>query len=135
MFNDCNSLTKVNLSNVPTSTCIQFSQMFENCENLTDIIGIEEIDVSNASNYAFSEMFSGCESLTTLDLSKWDVSQADNMARMFARCPNLTHLNCTNWDVTNVQTVKEMFMQTPNVTLEGIELKDFAHAASYKEIR
>ena len=135
MFNDCNSLTTVNLSNVPTSTCIQFSQMFEDCENLTDIIGIEEIDVSNASNYAFSEMFRGCESLTTLDLSKWDVSQADNMARMFAKCPNLIYLNCTGWNISNVQTVTEMFCGTYNIEITGFDILSFENIKGYDKIR
>lgn len=128
MFNDCHSLTEIDISHLPTSTCEQFSQMFEACKNLTTIVGIEDLDVSNACDYAFSEMFHCCSSLQSLDLSKWNVSKADNMARMFAQCPKLVSLNISGWDVSNVITVLEMFKGSPNVQIEGMDDLDFSHA-------
>lgn len=121
MFNDCYSLTTINISNLQTSTCQQFSQLFEDCINLQEIIGIECLDTSNASSYAFSEMFKGCSSLTSLNLSQWDVSRADNMARMFAYCPQLKSLDVTGWDISNVEFITEMFYATNNVIIKGIE--------------
>ena len=108
-LNDCRNLETIDISGLETSTCKQFSQMFESCSNLTKIIGIETMDVSNASYYAFSEMFHGCTELESLDLSKWDTSKADNMARMFAGCSGLKELDLSSFDLSNVWTFEEMF--------------------------
>ena len=132
-FNDCHSLTVIDISNLNTAACIQFSQMFEACKSLTTIIGIEDLDVSQANDYAFSEMFHQCHSLTSLNLSKWNTSKADNMARMFAGCRSLSELNLSNFDITHVDTMFEMFKGCPadihiygieNWNLEGIDTND-----------
>ena len=96
--------------------------MFEACTSLEEIIGIENWDVSNASYYAFSETFHCCYNLKSLNLTTWDTSSADNMARMFAKCKSLTTLDLSNFDISNVTTMKEMFNQSPNLTeIIGIE--------------
>ena len=114
IFNDCKSLKSIDISNLNTSQCLQFSQMFESCESLVEIKGIENLDVSQASNYAFSEMFHNCKSLTSLDLSKWNTSNADNFARMFAKCSELKELNLSGFSLENAVTMLEMFDQCPS---------------------
>ena len=95
-LNDCRSLVSIDISGLDTSTCTQFSQMFEACIALIEIIGIENLDVSNASKYSFSEMFHCCKSLKKLDLSLWDTSKADNFARMFGNCEKLETLTSSH---------------------------------------
>lgn len=121
MFNDCHSLTTLDISMLNTSNACMFSQMFEACTSLEIIIGIEDMDVSSADYYAFSETFHQCKSLQSLDLSKWDVSKADNMARMFAYCKNLQEVNVTGWDISSVRTMLEMCYGSPNIKLVGAE--------------
>lgn len=121
MFNDCRSLTTLDISMLNTSNACMFSQMFEACYKLEKIIGIEDMDVSNADYYAFSEMFHACKSLQTLDLSKWNTAKADNMARMFAKCPKLKEVNVTGWDISSVETMMEMCKSSSNIKLIGAE--------------
>jgi surface protein len=109
LFNDCRNLKTIDVSGLETNTCIQFSQMFESCVNLEEIVGLEKWDTSNASHYAFSETFHNCSKLTELDLSTWDTSKADNMARMFAGCSGLRRLDVSGWYIENVETMLEMF--------------------------
>lgn len=120
-LNDCRSLKVVDISGLETGTCRQFSQMFEACIVLEEIIGIEDLDVSNASYYSFSEMFHYCQSLKSLDLSKWDTRKADNYARMFAYCDKLEYLNLTGFQTVNLKYVTEMFVGTTNVKVIGMD--------------
>lgn len=122
-LNDCRSLTVIDVSNLRTKTCIQFSQMFEACINLEKIIGIENWDVSNASNYAFSETFHCCYKLKELNLRSWNTKKADNYARMFAECRSLTELDLSNFSYSNLKFVTEMFKGCINLkTIKGIDI-------------
>ena len=121
-LNDCRSLIVIDVSNLETKTCIQFSQMFEACINLERIIGIENWDVSNASNYAFSETFHCCYKLKELNLSSWNTKKADNYARMFAECRSLVELDLSNFSYSNLKFVTEMFKGCNNLeVIKGIE--------------
>ena len=122
LFNDCHGLTTIDVSNLETSMCMQFSQMFESCINLTNIVGLENWDVSNASYYAFSEMFHNCPKLTELNISTWNTSNADNMARMFKGCYGLKELDLSGFDIGKVETMAEMFDNCAwNLNVIGIE--------------
>ena len=127
MFNDCRALTTLDISMLNTSNACMFSQMFEACYNLKTIIGIEDMDVSNADYYAFSEMFHVCKSLENLDLSKWNTTKADNMARMFAGCKSLKEVNVTGWDIGSVETMMEMCKDSPSIQLIGSENWDLTN--------
>lgn len=128
-LNDCRSLKTIDISKLETSSCEQFSQMFEACHSLEEIIGIEDMDVSNAQDYAFSETFHQCYSLKSLDLSKWDTSLADNYARMFTTCKNLEYLNISGFATENVWTVTEMFRGCTKLKeVVGLNELDFSMA-------
>lgn len=107
-LNDCRSLVEIDVSGLDTSRCEQFSQMFEACVNLERIIGIEDWDVSNASNYAFSETFHYCYKLDRLDLSRW-TAEPDNVARMFKGCRSLAEIDISGLKIDEDTVVDEMF--------------------------
>ena len=72
------------------SGCYVFNTMngmFDNCRSLTSL-DVSNWDTSNVTNMA--AMFSNCESLTTLNLSKWDTSNVIYMSNMFRYCNALT---------------------------------------------
>ena len=48
MFDNCNSLSSLNLEHFDTSKCTSFAGMFYNCKNLTDL-KINNFDTSNAT--------------------------------------------------------------------------------------
>ena len=67
LFNECHSLTSVNIQNLKTDYVSSFNSMFHNCYNL------KSIDVShfNIKQHAgFKKMFSGCFSLTSVYFTK-----------------------------------------------------------------
>ena len=61
MFEDCSSLTNLNLSGFDTSAVTNMYEMFYGCSNIRNIIVSADFNVSNVSNSFY--MFSGCTSL------------------------------------------------------------------------
>ena len=51
--------------------------------------------------------------INNVDVSKWNVSKAENMYRMFYDCKNL-NCNLNNWDVSNVEDMTGMFEYCDN---------------------
>jgi surface protein len=84
--------------------------MFDNCSSLTTL-DVSNWDTSSVTT--MSDMFRGCSSLTTLDVSNWNVSKVTNMSSMFYGCSLLTTLDVSNWDVSNVNYMNNMFSNTP----------------------
>jgi len=70
-FRDCTSLTYLDMSNWNISNCNSLFLWIFNTPNLSAINGIEDLDVSNVSNFGY--VFSQVDSLTA-DVSNWDVS-------------------------------------------------------------
>ena len=70
---------------------------------------ISRWDVSNANN--MSCMFYGCESFNQ-DISSWDVSNVTNMEGMFCWCTSFNQ-DISSWDVSNVTYMKDMFYDCP----------------------
>ena len=86
------------------------SMFFNNCQNLTTINGLTNLNTSNVT--VMSQMFNGCGSLTALDLSNFDTSSvtADGgLGTMFANCKSLTSLDLSNFDTGNVKNMNQMF--------------------------
>lgn len=85
------------------------SGMFENCESLVDISGLDTWDVSNVEN--MSCMFKECYKLENINsLASWDVSNVKYMTDMFYRCYRLTDLSpLKDWNVSNLKSMEGMF--------------------------
>lgn len=73
MFHTTNNTT-IDVSSFNTSNVIAFCQMFENCQKLEKIIGLENFDTSKG--VAFGDMFDDCIKLKSLNLSSFDTRQA-----------------------------------------------------------
>ena len=73
-LNDCNALVTVNVSTFKTHNVKDFSQVFDACDSLTEIIGLENWDTS--SGLVFEEMFNACPVLKELDLSSFNTRNA-----------------------------------------------------------
>ena len=91
---------------------------------LTEIVGIENLDVSNVTD--MKQMFYNSSALTELDLSLWDVSNVTDMEQMFYNCNSLNYLNISNWknkDIINVSVngnIKTIICRNSNVIPTGI---------------
>ena len=106
MFNDCNGLTSLDLSNFNTSNVTNMRNMFNGCTNLTSL------DVSNFNTSKVTDislMFRNCTNLTSLDLSKFNTSMVTDMSSMFDSCSNLTSLTLSGWNMSNVTDTSGMF--------------------------
>ena len=99
MFSYCNSLTSLTLSNFNTSNVTNMGSMFDGCS------GLKSLDVGNFDTSkvtSMDTMFYGCSGLTSLDLSGWDTSKVTDMGGMFYGCSGLTSLDLSGWNTSNV---------------------------------
>ena len=90
----CPKLVKINLTGWLTSSKLKnIRNIFSNCNELTQIKGIENWDVSGVNNmyYAFSDL----GEITDINISGWDFSSLDynNHYGILSNCPKLIHLN------------------------------------------
>ena len=121
MFANCSSLEKLDLSNWNTGKVEDMSWIFagddggnpKNTMILKQIIGIEDLDVSNVKS--MDRMFRHCHELTSLDLHKWNVSNVEIMRQLFNSCTSLSELNIGNWDMGNVTNTQYMFNNCPKL--------------------
>ena len=95
--------------------------LFENCENLRLIFGIENFRTDSA--VSMSRMFNGCVSLMNLDVSGFKTENAGNMKSMFKRCMSLTKLDVSGFDTQNVTDMESMFEGC--VRLKDLDVRSF----------
>lgn len=113
MFNDCNNLVSIDLSNFDTSRIFNMYGMFNDCKSL------KSLDLSNfntRSVHHMGNMFSGCESLTDLDLGSFNTSQVTEMDSMFSYCSSLLSLDLSTFDVSSVSRMDSMFWECSALT-------------------
>ena len=95
------------------------SWTFKDCENLLNISGLTNWDVSNVTNMEY--MFSNCNNITNLSpLANWNVSNVTNMNTMFSSCKNLTDASGINAWGTRLNpnlTKNNMFTTSYTTTL------------------
>lgn len=100
------------LGDIDTSLITDMSCLFANdigakYLNRKDFSVISKWDVSNVEN--MSSMFENCPHFNE-DISSWDVSSVRDMSRMFVRAKSFNQpLN--SWDVSNVTNMKCMFYE------------------------
>ena len=120
MFDECRSLTSLNLSNFNTSNVMNMCHMFSGCFNLTSL-NLSNFNTTNVTN--MGSMFDGCENLTILNLSNFYTVNVTNMSSMFSDCINLTSLNLSNFNTSNVTSMHSMFYACYNLT--SLNLSNF----------
>ena len=123
MFQHCENLTSLDVSNFDTSHVENMGGMFEGCTKLANIKGIENFNTeqvhttgtssANVDDRAgFEYMFAGCSSLTELNLSKWNTAKVQRFTSMFENCTALSKLNISGFTTkagTTNTTAKDMF--------------------------
>ena len=77
MFNECNNLEYLDLSNFDTSNVIDMGFMFNKCILLKEIKGINRFNTNKVNN--MKAMFQECNELQYLDLSNFDTSKIIDM--------------------------------------------------------
>ena len=122
------------------------SHLFDGLENLEEIIGLENLDLSSSPKLEC--MFSNCPKLKTVDftsldtskcgdfsymfsesnfeslnLSSLDTSSGYEFGRMFSDCPNLKSLDLSSFDTRNASHMESMFQSCPK--LEFLDISSF----------
>ena len=120
MFQNCTSLTSLDVSNFDTSNVTDMSYMFHSCNGLTSLI-VSSFDTSNVTT--MSDMFRSCSGLTSLDVSNFDTSNVTDMDGMFQTCTSLTSLDLSSFDTSNVTNMRSMFYLCTSLT--SLDLSSF----------
>ena len=94
---------------------------FEDCYNLTDIQGLENLNTSEVT-YMLC-MFADCRALESLDLSTFDVGKVSEFHGMFLNCVNLKKLDFSGFKTENLYNMYAMFKGCQNLT--EIKFGDF----------
>ena len=120
MFDECKSLTSLDLSSFDTSRVTDMGAMFRYCKSLT-ALNLSSFDTSKVMD--MNSMFWDCSSLTSLDLSSFDTSQVTKMSDMFFRCESLTYLDLSSFDTSQVTKMSDMFSGCKSLT--RLDLSNF----------
>ena len=147
MFNNCTSLTELDLSGSNSENVKDMNEMFYGCRalsklDLTDFktgqvttmenmfcicSTLETLDVSsfNTENVTtMLGMFNNCSSLRSLDLSSFNTRKVANMQNMFQGCTNLESIDLSSFDTENMKYMTGMFFSCTK--LETLDLSSFA---------
>ena len=76
MFQECNELEYLDLSNFNTHNVTDMEAMFNNCNKLKEIKGINKFILSNVKNK--NNIFNGCNNLNQIILSKFNITITNN---------------------------------------------------------
>ena len=120
MFNNCSSLTSLDLSTFNTSKVTNIQNLLYGCTSLTslDLSSFNTINVSR-----MNKMFGWCQSLTTLDLSNFNTSNVTDMNGMFGDCSSLNDLDLNNFNTLKVTNMSYMFESCSSLT--NLDLNNF----------
>jgi len=108
LFRRLNNVTAIEgLHYFDTSKVTDMSWLFDGIGNRNPIsLDLSALDTSNVQN--MSSMFFGVN-ITDLDLSVLNTASVTNMNLMFSGAKSLTGLNLSDWDVSNAQDMSSMF--------------------------
>ena len=84
MFQGCEQLEYLNLSNFNTSNVSDVRCMFSGCHKLKRIEGMNNFNTCNFRD--MTGMFNECKELDFLDLSNFNTSNVNKMDFMFNHC-------------------------------------------------
>lgn len=100
------------------------SYLFSNMVNLTEIVGIENLNTSRVTD--MSNLFWHCSKLTTIALnryiSQFNTSSVTDMEGMFCDC-SVSSLEVSHFNTSNVTDMSGMFLGCKN--LERLDLSRF----------
>ena len=115
-INECIDLGEYNLNVINVSNIKDMSKLFRSV-NLNKIKRGSKLDISkwDVSNIEEMDcMFKACKNFDA-DLSSWNVSNVTSMIEMFYFCKKFTGKGVENWDVSKVKNKMDMFWYCLNL--------------------
>ena len=106
-FYNCEKLIEIEgLEFLNTMNVTDMSNMFDNCTSLTSL-DLSHFDTGKVTDMSY--MFYYCNDLASLDVSSFDTEKVTNMTWMFGSCWALTSLDLSNFNTRNVTNMDYMF--------------------------
>ena len=112
VFENCESLSSLDLSLFYTPKVEIMWDMFKNCKSLK-YLNIPKFDTSKVTD--MESMFEGCEDLTSLNIKNFKTPRVRYMNKMFRNCKNLQSLYFDNINSTSLGTMQQMFYNCKNL--------------------
>ena len=104
MFEECNELEYLNLSNFNTINVSDMGWMFNKCHKLRIIKGIENFNTIKVTN--MNSMFQECNELENLNLSNFNTINLNDMEWMLNNSFSLKEIKGINmFNTTNVKSM------------------------------
>ena len=94
--------------------------MFYDCYALTSL-DVSKFDTQNVED--MSNMFASCEKLKSLNVSNFNTQNVKNMSLMFYNCIGLTSLDLSKFNTQNVENMRNMFRRCKG--LNSLDLSKF----------
>ena len=107
LFENCCNLVDLDISGLKIKPNT-LSNVFNNCINLKNLIGLKNINTENVSKT--NSMFEWCKSLEEVDLSNFKPRHLEHMQGMFYHCKSLKSLDLSNIDLSYVVSMNSSFM-------------------------
>ena len=120
MFENCDKLKSIDLSNFDTSHVEEMEGMFQGCNHL-EFLDLSNLDTRKVTT--MENMFAACEKLQSLDLSGFDTRQVENMSGMFNGCHSLKSINVSSFNTSKVENMSYMFYACWE--LKSLDLRSF----------
>ena len=106
MFDNCSSLTSLDVTHFNTANVTNMSSMFSSCPSLTSL-DVTHFNTAKVTDMSY--MFCRCLSLTSLDVTYFNTAKVTDMSYMFSSCFSLTSLYLTNFNTEKVTNMSDMF--------------------------
>ena len=106
MFDNCSSLTSLDVTHFNTANVTNMSSMFSSCSSLTSL-DVTHFNTAKVTDMSY--MFCRCLSLTSLDVTYFNTAKVTDMSYMFSSCFSLTSLYLTNFNTEKVTNMSDMF--------------------------
>ena len=112
MFQNCESITSLDLSSFYTPQVEIMWDMFKDCKLLNSLI-LSNFDTSKVTD--MESMFEGCKNLTSLNLTHFRTPKVYYMNKMFLNCSNLQYINLNYSTSESLGTMTRMFYNCKNL--------------------
>lgn len=120
MFNNCTSLTELDLSSSNAEKVTDMSKMFNGCSALSKLV-LTDFKTEQVST--MENMFCNCSTLETLDVSSFNTENVTTMLGMFNNCSSLRSLDLPGFNTANVTQMSSMFNKCSS--LRSLDLSSF----------
>ena len=108
LFYGLSEMTGINHANyLDTSNVTSMNSMFQGCNSLTTL-NLSDWDVSNVTGAGMTGVFTQCSGLETIDVTNWQIGNI-NMSGMFYGCSSLKSIDMSTWDMSGVTNTMMMF--------------------------